>query len=167
MRILARIETAKPPDLKEINWIAASIRRIGARIDAGVRHEISWPLPRTIVKPYVSAELQIYTPCRKFNWGGGRQAPAVPCPGNPLEAIWRRLLYSRIPASGLACVAAETMILRISLREVAGGDEIWGILWRRFGGAYGIRKILWRRFGGDLEALGGDLEAIWRRRCLR
>ena len=40
MRILARTETAKPPDLKEINQIAKSIGRIGARIDAGVRHDI-------------------------------------------------------------------------------------------------------------------------------
>ena len=40
MRILARIETAKLPDLEEINQIAKSIGRIGARIDAGVRHDI-------------------------------------------------------------------------------------------------------------------------------
>ena len=58
MRILARIETAKPPDLEEINQIAKSIGRIGARIGAGVRHEISSLLPQTLIKPYVPAKLQ-------------------------------------------------------------------------------------------------------------
>ena len=55
MRILARTETAKPPDLKEINQIAKSIGRIGARIDAEVRHEIPSLLPETIINLMFSA----------------------------------------------------------------------------------------------------------------
>ena len=56
MRISARIETAKPPDLKEINQIAKSIGRIGARIGAGVRHEISQLLPKPLINYYVSSK---------------------------------------------------------------------------------------------------------------
>ena len=61
MRILARTETAKPPDLKEINQIAKSIGRIGARIGAGARHGKSSLLPKTLIKPYVSSKNAEFT----------------------------------------------------------------------------------------------------------
>ena len=56
MRILARTETATPPDLEEINQIAKSIARIGARIGAGARHANPSLLPKTLIKPYVSSK---------------------------------------------------------------------------------------------------------------
>ena len=71
MRILARTETAKPPDLKEINQIAKSIGRIGARIGAGARHGTSPLLAKTRIKPYVSGKSGFRTPHRKFNWMAG------------------------------------------------------------------------------------------------
>ena len=56
MRILARTETSTAPDVEEINQIAKSIGRIGARIGAGARHEIPSLLPKTLIKPYVSSK---------------------------------------------------------------------------------------------------------------
>ena len=70
MRMLARIETAKPSDLKEINQIAKSIGRIGARIDAGVRHKISQRLPQTLIKPYAFSEIANLHTLQEIQLGG-------------------------------------------------------------------------------------------------
>ena len=72
MRILARTETAKPPDLKEINQIAKSIGRIEARIGAGARHGKSSLLPKTLIKPYASRKIATYTHLAKSQLGGRR-----------------------------------------------------------------------------------------------